>query len=85
MNPDLQAFQRSFILEVCRFAEMERKLRFMESEMKQNDVPIHEQKTDPKAVPLQEMAQFEVWTLDFFFLACWSTVGNLYLLTCLVV
>ncbi|XP_026727864.1 V-type proton ATPase 116 kDa subunit a-like [Trichoplusia ni] len=59
MNPDLQAFQRSFILEVCRFAEMERKLRFMESEMKQNDVPIHEQKTDPKAVPLQEMAQFE--------------------------
>ncbi|CAH0578068.1 unnamed protein product [Chrysodeixis includens] len=59
MNPETQAFQRSFILEVCRFAEMERKLRFMESEMNTNGVGIYPQTTEPKAQPLHEMIQFE--------------------------
>lgn len=83
MNPELQAFQRSFILEVCRFAEMERKLRYMEFEMRVNEVPLREQKTDPKALPLQEMTQFEVWILEL--VSYMHTQGNFQIFRALAV
>lgn len=60
MNPELQAFQRNYVMEVCRFAEMDRKLRFIQTEMTVNHIPVQEQSNEPKAAPLQEMTQFEV-------------------------
>lgn len=60
MHPDLQLFQRNFVQEVCRCAEMERKLRFMEQEMKLHDITILSMKDEPKAAPVHELVQFEV-------------------------
>uniref|UniRef100_H2ZH49 V-type proton ATPase subunit a n=1 Tax=Ciona savignyi TaxID=51511 RepID=H2ZH49_CIOSA len=40
LNPDVNAFQRKFVNEVRRCDEMERKLRFLERELKRDDIPI---------------------------------------------
>ncbi|CAB3225208.1 unnamed protein product [Arctia plantaginis] len=59
MHPDLQLFQRNFVQEVCRCAEMERKLRYMDHEMKIHDIFIYSMKEEPKAAPVHELVQFE--------------------------
>ena len=40
LNPDTNAFQRKFVNEVRRCDEMERKLRFLEKEIKKDDIPM---------------------------------------------
>ncbi|XP_075991369.1 V-type proton ATPase 116 kDa subunit a 1-like [Anticarsia gemmatalis] len=59
MHPELQLFQRSFVQEVCRCSEMERKLRYMEDEMKLHKIHIPDIQDLPKAVPIHELGQFE--------------------------
>ena len=40
LNPDINAFQRKFVNEVRRCDEMERKLRFLEKEIKKDEIPM---------------------------------------------
>ena len=40
LNPDTNAFQRKFVNEVRRCDEMERKLRFLEKEIKKDEIPM---------------------------------------------
>eukprot|EP00091_Calanus_sinicus_P011367 TRINITY_DN25773_c0_g1_i1.p2 TRINITY_DN25773_c0_g1~~TRINITY_DN25773_c0_g1_i1.p2 ORF type:complete len:105 (-),score=36.90 TRINITY_DN25773_c0_g1_i1:279-593(-) len=39
LNPETNAFQRKFVNEVRRCDEMERKLRFLEKEIKKDEIP----------------------------------------------
>ncbi|XP_022832864.1 V-type proton ATPase 116 kDa subunit a-like [Spodoptera litura] len=60
MYPDLQLFQRNYVLEVCRYSEMERRLQVIANEMRLNNIPmIEEQNVECSAQPLNEMVQFE--------------------------
>ena len=62
MNPEVNAFQRKFVNEVRRCDEMERKLRFIEKEVKKEDhIKIAYSVADPKQVPqAREMNELEV-------------------------
>ena len=60
LNPDVNAFQRKFVHEVRRCDEMERKLRYMESEMKKANVVPIDTGENPEAPPPQEMIDLEV-------------------------
>ncbi|KAM7315701.1 hypothetical protein ISCGN_005484 [Ixodes scapularis] len=42
LNPDVNAFQRKFVNEIRRCDEMERKLRFVEGEIKNDQLPLPE-------------------------------------------
>ncbi|CAH0703424.1 unnamed protein product [Spodoptera exigua] len=59
MYPELQLFQRNFVMEVCRYAEMERRLQIIAHEMKLNDIPMLETTAESVAQPVYEMVQFE--------------------------
>ncbi|XP_049705433.1 V-type proton ATPase 116 kDa subunit a 1 [Helicoverpa armigera] len=59
MHPDLQLFQRQYVIEVCRYSEMERRLKTIEREMKLHNIEIQEQTTESIATPLNEMITFE--------------------------
>ena len=62
MNPEVNAFQRKFVNEVRRCDEMERKLRFIEKEVKKEDhMKIAYSVADPKQVPqAREINELEV-------------------------
>lgn len=60
LNPDVNAFQRKFVHEVRRCDEMERKLRYLEKEMKKDSVPILDNGEDPEAPQPREMIDLEV-------------------------
>ena len=49
MNPDVSAFQRKFVNEVRRCDEMERKLRYLEKEIKRDEIPILDTGENPDA------------------------------------
>merc|ERR1711881_644297 len=49
LNPDVNAFQRKFVNEVRRCDEMERKLRFLERELKKDSIPIEDNGENPQA------------------------------------
>uniref|UniRef100_A0A2A4JNX8 V-type proton ATPase subunit a n=1 Tax=Heliothis virescens TaxID=7102 RepID=A0A2A4JNX8_HELVI len=59
MHPDLQLFQRQYVIEVCRYSEMERRLKTIEREMILHHIDIQEQSMEPMAAPLNEMVTFE--------------------------
>lgn len=60
MNPTLNAFQRNYVTEVIRCAEMERKLRVIETEIIKDDIPITEPSPVPQAPKTNEMMVYEV-------------------------
>ena len=49
LNPNVNSFQRKFVNEVRRCEEMERKLRFLETEIKKDDLPIYDPEDNPDA------------------------------------
>ncbi|OWR50462.1 Vha100-2 isoform A [Danaus plexippus plexippus] len=60
MTPDVKAFQRNYVTEVCRCAEMERKLLYMESEMLKDNIEIvMYDSLKPAALPLNELSALE--------------------------
>lgn len=60
LNEDLSAFQRKFVGEVKRCDEMERKLRYMEKEVKKAKVQIVDVAEMPKAPNPREVIDLEV-------------------------
>lgn len=59
LNPDTNAFQRKFVNEVRRCDEMERKLRFLEKEIKKDDIPMMDSPDTPDAPQPREMIDLE--------------------------
>nr|XP_022908775.1 V-type proton ATPase 116 kDa subunit a isoform X1 [Onthophagus taurus]XP_022908776.1 V-type proton ATPase 116 kDa subunit a isoform X1 [Onthophagus taurus]XP_022908777.1 V-type proton ATPase 116 kDa subunit a isoform X1 [Onthophagus taurus]XP_022908778.1 V-type proton ATPase 116 kDa subunit a isoform X1 [Onthophagus taurus] len=59
LNEEVSAFQRKFVGEVRRCDEMERKLRYIEAEVRKDDVPIPDVKELPKAPNPREIIDLE--------------------------
>ncbi|CAF3762165.1 unnamed protein product [Rotaria sp. Silwood1] len=59
LNPNVNSFQRKFVNEVRRCEEMERKLRFLETEIKKDELPIYDPEDNPDAPKPREMIDLE--------------------------
>lgn len=67
LNADVNYFQRKFVNEVRRCDEMERKLRYIEAEVKKDGVPISDDLNDlPRAPNPREVIDLEVNIFVFF-------------------
>lgn len=59
LNRDVNSFQRKYVNEVRRCEEMERKLRFLESEIKKDGIKIPDTGDNPDAPATREMTDIE--------------------------
>ncbi|CAF3434335.1 unnamed protein product [Rotaria socialis] len=59
LNPNVNAFQRKFVNEVRRCEEMERKLRFLEGEIKKDELSLTEPHENLDAPKAREMIDLE--------------------------
>ncbi|KAL3196536.1 hypothetical protein MRX96_045167 [Rhipicephalus microplus] len=59
LNPDVNVFQRKFVNEVRRCDEMERKLRFLEKEIKKDGIHMLDIGDNPEAPQPREMIDLE--------------------------
>jgi V-type H+-transporting ATPase subunit a len=59
LNPDVNAFQRKFINEVRRCDEMQRKLRYLEKEIKKDNIPMLETGDNLEAPQQKDMMDLE--------------------------
>lgn len=63
LNPGVNAFQRKFVNEVRRCDEMERKLRYLEKEIKKDCIPMLDTGENPDAPQPREMIDLEVYII----------------------
>ncbi|XP_064172604.1 V-type proton ATPase 116 kDa subunit a 1-like isoform X1 [Anguilla rostrata] len=59
LNPDVNVFQRKFVNEVRRCEEMDRKLRFVEKEIKRANIPIVDTGENPEVPFPRDMIDLE--------------------------
>lgn len=75
----MNAFQRKFVNEVRRCDEMERKLRYLEKEIKKDGIPMLDTGESPEAPQPREMIDLEVCIL---FINFHLTSSHSHLLSC---
>uniref|UniRef100_A0AAQ4PTA3 V-type proton ATPase subunit a n=1 Tax=Gasterosteus aculeatus aculeatus TaxID=481459 RepID=A0AAQ4PTA3_GASAC len=63
LNPDVNVFQRKFVNEVRRCEEMDRKLRFVEKEIKKANIPMVDTGENPEVPFPRDMIDLEVTSL----------------------
>lgn len=73
LNPDVNAFQRKFVNEVRRCDEMERKLRYLEKEIKKDGIPMLDTGENPEAPQPREMIDLEVYRR----IRCWVRLRSI--------
>uniref|UniRef100_A0AC34QSB6 V-type proton ATPase subunit a n=1 Tax=Panagrolaimus sp. JU765 TaxID=591449 RepID=A0AC34QSB6_9BILA len=59
LNKEVSPFQRKYVTEIRRCDEMERKLRYLEDEIKRDSIPILDTGEDPEAPQPREMSDME--------------------------
>ncbi|KAM9336421.1 V-type proton ATPase 116 kDa subunit a isoform 6-T6 [Symphorus nematophorus] len=64
LNPDVNVFQRKFVNEVRRCEEMDRKLRFVEKEIKKANIPTVDTGENPEVPFPRDMIDLEVINLQ---------------------
>lgn len=79
LNEELNAYQRRFVMEVKQCDELDRKLRYIEDQVKKEEVEVAESEIIPKALNPRQISDLEVqmvpyivsliWFLLFFYIA----------------
>ncbi|XP_063394016.1 V-type proton ATPase 116 kDa subunit a 1-like [Cydia fagiglandana] len=59
LNSQLNAFQRTYVLEICRIADIERKLRYISDRMRDDDIYIPKLHDNPPALERHETNDYE--------------------------